>query len=114
MLNIGQTHALLRLLDSPSEGLPKSLTRDGTTGLADGHQARVSPIQSAVVLQLAHQSGVHHHDEVQGKGSGPFRHAVDTRPCPDAASRPGGKALFQSTVAYRLSGCGVLPSGCDW
>ena len=54
MLNIGQTHTLLSLLNDPGECLPEGLTCDVTTGLADGHQARVSPIQSAVVLELAH------------------------------------------------------------
>lgn len=68
MLDIGQTHALLSLLDGPCKRLSQGFTGDGATGLADGHQACLSPIKGAVVLQLAHQGGVHQHDEVHVPG----------------------------------------------
>src|SRR5215212_8362558 len=64
MLNIGQSHALLSLLDRPSERLGKRFASNSATGLADCHQARVSPLECTVVLQLAHQSGIHHHDQI--------------------------------------------------
>src|SRR4026208_1582863 len=68
MLNVGQTHASLRLLDGPSQGLAQGFTRDAATGLADGRQANMSPIERTAVLQLAHQSGVHQDDEVHVPG----------------------------------------------
>src|SRR5215211_549880 len=68
MLNIGQSPAVVSLLDGPGKRLGEDLASDGTTGLADGHQAYMSPLKGTVVLQLAHQSGVHHHDEVHVSG----------------------------------------------
>ena len=68
MLNIGQTHPVLSLLNRPGKRLSQGLASDGATGLADGHQAYVSPFEGAVVLQLAHQCGIHHHDEVHVPG----------------------------------------------
>jgi hypothetical protein len=68
MLNIGQTHPKLGLLNGPGERLAQRLAGDGTTGLADGHQACLSPVEGAVVLQLAHQSAVHEHDEIHVPG----------------------------------------------
>ena len=68
MLNIGQTHPVLSLFDGPSERLPKGLASDSATRLADGRQANVSPLDGAVVLHLAHQSSVHHHDEIHVPG----------------------------------------------
>ena len=68
MLNVGQTHAVLRPFDRPRQGVGQGFTRDAATGLADGHQANVSPLKGAVVLQLAHQGGVHQDDEVHVPG----------------------------------------------
>ena len=64
LLDIGQTHASLGMLNRPGDGLAQGLTSDGATGLANGHQACVSPIDGTVVLQLTHQSGVHQDDEL--------------------------------------------------
>ena len=64
MLNIEQSHPVLRLFDRPGKRFGQRLSSDAATGLADGHQACLSPIQSAVVLQLTHQSAVHQDDEV--------------------------------------------------
>src|SRR3712207_6660675 len=64
MLYFGQTHAFTGTFNGPGKRLAKGLASDGATGQASGHQACVSPIQSAVMLQLAHQSSVYQDDEV--------------------------------------------------
>jgi len=66
LLDVGQTHAFLCMFNRPGERLAQGLTSDRATVLADGHQACMSPVEGAVVLQLAHQSGVHQDDEVHG------------------------------------------------
>src|SRR5581483_2583162 len=58
----------LGTFDRPSQRLSESLAGDGTTGLADGHQTCVSPVQSTVVLHLAHQSRVRQDDELHVSG----------------------------------------------
>src|SRR5689334_12293495 len=128
MLNIGQTHTLLSLLDGPGERLPKRLTCDRTTGLADGHQAHMSPIERAVVLQLAHQSAVHHHDEIHVPGLAhsvtqlTLAHAQMLLSVPVVGLRPSPASLvdLQDTMGFpmdaigdqhlaRLFGVGGLP-----
>ena len=68
MLNIGQSHPVLSLFDRPGQRFGQRLASNASAGLADGHQACVSPIQAAVVLQLAYQSAVHQDDEVHVSG----------------------------------------------
>ena len=64
LLDIGQTHASLGVFNCPGDGFTSGLAGDSTTGLANGHQACMSPIDGTVVLQLAHQGGVHQDDEL--------------------------------------------------
>jgi len=68
MMYFGRTHPVLGMFDCPGQGFAERFTRDAATGLADGHQACVIPIQGAVVPQLTHESGVHQHDEVHVPG----------------------------------------------
>lgn len=68
MLNLRHTHPLLRLLDRPNQRFTKRFASDGAAGLPDGRQVLVSPIKGTVVLQLAHQSGVHEYDQMHVPG----------------------------------------------
>ena len=107
-LDIGQTHALLRTFNRPGERLPQGLARDSTAGLADGHQACVSPIEGAVVLHLAHQSGVRQGDEMHVPGlahSVPeltLAHAQVLLPVPVKGLRPGPAPLVHLEDTMRL------------
>ena len=58
MLDFGQTHPLLSMLDGPSDRLAQYLTSDAATGLADGRQAYVSPFLRTILPQLRHQGPV--------------------------------------------------------
>ncbi len=63
-LDFGQTLPLLDLLDHPSDGFAQGLTQHGTTGLADGRQACLSPFLRTVVPQLCHQGAIRQEDEI--------------------------------------------------
>lgn len=55
-------------MQPPGDGVAQGLARDRATGIADSHQASVGPVQGTVVLQLAHQGGVHQEDEMHMAG----------------------------------------------
>lgn len=120
MLNIGQTHPLLGLLDSPGKRLSEGFARDGTTGLADGHQACLSPLEGAVVLHLAHQSGVHHHDEVHVPGLAQsvtqvtVTHAQMLLPVPmiGLGSGPASLVDLQDAVGFPVDAVGNQHFAC--
>ncbi len=59
---------MLCLFDGPSQGLAQDLTSDAAAGLADGHQANMSPIEGTVMLQVAHEGGIRQDDEVHVPG----------------------------------------------
>lgn len=59
---------MLSLFNRPDKRLAQGFARDGATGLADGHQACVRPIEGAVVLHLAHQSGGRQGDKIHVPG----------------------------------------------
>src|SRR5215210_3228562 len=63
-LDFGQTLPLLGLLQDPRDGFAQRLAKHGTTGLADGRQAHVSPFLRTVVPQLAHQGAVRQEHEI--------------------------------------------------
>src|SRR3954468_2550861 len=63
-LDFGQTLPLLDLFDHPSDRFAQGLAQHGPTGLADGHQACLSPSLHTVVPQLCHQSAVRQEDEI--------------------------------------------------
>ena len=66
--DFGQTLALLNLLDHPSDRFAQGLTQHGTTGLADGRQACLSPFLRTVVPQLGHQGAVRQEHEIHVPG----------------------------------------------
>jgi hypothetical protein len=68
MLDFGHTEAFVRTLYDPFERLAQGFTEDLPTGLADGHQAYMSPFLRTVVLQLTHQSGVRQDDQMHVPG----------------------------------------------
>src|SRR5258706_5937780 len=63
-LDIGQTLPLCDLLNHPSDRFAQGLAKHGATGLADGHQAYVSPVLRTVVPQLTHQGAVRQEYEI--------------------------------------------------
>ena len=63
-LDFGQTLPLLNLLNYPGDRLAQGFAQHGTTGLADGRQACVSPFLRTVVPQLCHQGTVRQEDEI--------------------------------------------------
>ncbi len=115
----------MRLFDGPSKRFAQGLASDGATGLANGHQACVSPLEGTIMLQLAHQSRVRQDDEVHVPG---LAHPVPEltlahaqmllpvpmkglRPCPalfvdlqNAMSFPLGSVADQD-LAWRRSFC---------
>src|SRR5205823_11344173 len=67
-LDFGQTLPLLGLLNYPGDRFAQCLAKHGTTGLADGRQACVSPFLRTVVPQLGHQGAVRQEDEIHVPG----------------------------------------------
>src|SRR6266540_17611 len=63
-LDFGQTLPLLNLLNHPGDRLAQGFAQHGTTGLADGRQACLSPFLRTVVPQLCHQGAIRQEDEI--------------------------------------------------
>src|SRR5690349_7326285 len=67
-LDCGQTLPLLNLLNHPGDRFAQGFAEHGPTGLADGRQARVSPLLRTVVPQLGHQCAVRQKYEIHMPG----------------------------------------------
>src|SRR6266496_5130032 len=62
--DLRHTLPLLHLFDDPGNRFPQGLAEHGATGLADGHQACLSPFLRTVVPQLGHQGAVRQEHEI--------------------------------------------------
>ena len=67
-LDLWHGPALQRPLHGPTQGLPQRLAQHRSTGLADGHQAGLSPLLRTGLLQLDHDATVRQEDEIEVPG----------------------------------------------
>jgi len=113
MLSFGQTHPSSGMLNRSGKGLAERFARDAPTGLADGHQACVSPIQGAVAPEWMHEGGVHQHDAGHVPGlahpvsESAIAHAQVLLPVPMRGLGPGPTSLvdLQNADGVRWPAC---------